>query len=110
MRVFLNYVNCFLIAKVLPKTIRCEYDELIVRLEFMHANRWLSAQYRSFNRFTKAKLCIQRLLIEFSPFKIYIPDRSGNLQDQNLILRKRLMCLMGHFSLENGHFQPNFIL
>lgn len=34
----LNYVNCLLIAHVFPQSVRCKYEELVIRLKLLNRN------------------------------------------------------------------------
>ena len=54
----LNHINSFIIAKMLPKPIRCKYNKLIMGLQLVHRYCWFSTQYWLFERFWKEKFSI----------------------------------------------------
>ena len=80
----LNYIDSFLIAKMLPESIRSKYDKLILWQQLMNWYRWIWAQYWPLDWLPKPKFSIQRFSIVLSLFQINIPNGSRNLNDKRI--------------------------
>ena len=69
-----NDVNGFLVAEMLPETVGCEDEELILRLQRLHEDRRLAAKDRLLKPLPEPEFGEQRLPVKFRLLQIQVSN------------------------------------
>lgn len=75
-------INRFLVAKLLPQTIRCENEKLILGVEPVHEYGWLWAKNRPAEGSRQPELGQERFSVELRPLEVGITNGSRHLSLQ----------------------------